>query len=218
MRRLPREARPRRHRAAVQRRRRIRTTSGPTSMSWAWRQGGLGMPDRDYYLSKDAKMAATRAAYLDYLTKMLTLAGEPDAPARAQGRARFRDPDRQGQLDPRRQPRRDQDLQPDDAGCSCASVRRASTGPGCSRRRAPTSARSSSPSRRAVAGIAKLVRTAPLGVLKDQLILRSLSQLCGGPADRLRPGELRLLRHHAAGHAAAGAALEAGGRRSPSAR
>lgn len=46
-------------------------------------QSGLGMPDRDYYLSTDAKMVATRDAYRAYLTQMLTLAGEPNAAQRA---------------------------------------------------------------------------------------------------------------------------------------
>ncbi|RYD46264.1 MAG: M13 family peptidase, partial [Sphingomonadales bacterium] len=46
-------------------------------------QGGLGMPDRDYYLSKDAKLAETKAAYLKHLTNLLTLAGEPNAAPRA---------------------------------------------------------------------------------------------------------------------------------------
>jgi putative endopeptidase len=46
-------------------------------------QGGLGMPDRDYYLSKDPKLAETKAKYLQHLTNMLTLAGEKDAAARA---------------------------------------------------------------------------------------------------------------------------------------
>ena len=46
-------------------------------------QGGLGMPDRDYYLSKDPKLAETKAAYLQHLTNMLTLAGEANAAARA---------------------------------------------------------------------------------------------------------------------------------------
>ncbi|MDB4917177.1 MAG: peptidase [Gemmatimonadetes bacterium] len=41
-------------------------------------QSGLGLPDRDYYLKDDPKMAATRAAYVDYLTKMFTLAKQPD--------------------------------------------------------------------------------------------------------------------------------------------
>src|SRR5947199_7823345 len=37
-------------------------------------QAGLGMPDRDYYLSKDPKLAETKAKYLQHLTNMLNLA------------------------------------------------------------------------------------------------------------------------------------------------
>jgi putative endopeptidase len=46
-------------------------------------QGGLGMPDRDMYLLNDPNMVSLRAGYLDHLTKMLTLAGEANAAARA---------------------------------------------------------------------------------------------------------------------------------------
>jgi predicted metalloendopeptidase len=46
-------------------------------------QGDLGMPDRDYYLSPDPKMAAIRDKYRAYVAKMLTLAGQPDADATA---------------------------------------------------------------------------------------------------------------------------------------
>jgi putative endopeptidase len=46
-------------------------------------QGGLGMPDRDYYLSKDPKLADTKAKYLQHLANILTLAGEKNAAARA---------------------------------------------------------------------------------------------------------------------------------------
>jgi len=46
-------------------------------------QGGLGMPDRDYYLSIDPKLLETKAKYLQHLTNELTLAGEPNAAARA---------------------------------------------------------------------------------------------------------------------------------------
>jgi putative endopeptidase len=46
-------------------------------------QSGLGLPDRDYYLSDDAEMAKTRTAYAAYLSKLLTLAGEPDGDGRA---------------------------------------------------------------------------------------------------------------------------------------
>src|SRR3546814_12122720 len=46
-------------------------------------QGGLGLPDRDYYLSDDAGLVGKRNAYRDYLVPLLTLAGEPNAEARA---------------------------------------------------------------------------------------------------------------------------------------
>ena len=47
-------------------------------------QGGLGLPDRDYYLKDDPKLAEARAAYVAYLATLLTLAGEPAAQPRAQ--------------------------------------------------------------------------------------------------------------------------------------
>ena len=46
-------------------------------------QAGLGMPDRDMYLLNEPHMVSLRTAYLDHLTKMLTLAGEQNAAARA---------------------------------------------------------------------------------------------------------------------------------------
>jgi putative endopeptidase len=46
-------------------------------------QGGLGMPDRDYYLSTDPQLTDTKAKYLQHLTNVLTLAGEANAAARA---------------------------------------------------------------------------------------------------------------------------------------
>lgn len=42
-------------------------------------QSGLGMPDRDYYLVNNANMLATRKAYATYVTRLLTLANQPDA-------------------------------------------------------------------------------------------------------------------------------------------
>jgi predicted metalloendopeptidase len=47
-------------------------------------QGGLGMPDRDYYVSTNAHMAAHRVAYKAHIAKILTLAGTADAEATAQ--------------------------------------------------------------------------------------------------------------------------------------
>ena len=49
-------------------------------------QGGLGMPDRDYYLSADAKMADTRAKYVAHVTNMLKLTGIPAGQAAAKAR------------------------------------------------------------------------------------------------------------------------------------
>ena len=40
-------------------------------------QGGLGMPDRDYYTKQDAEMKEAREKYVAHVTKMLTLLGEP---------------------------------------------------------------------------------------------------------------------------------------------
>jgi putative endopeptidase len=42
-------------------------------------QGGLGLPDRDYYLTNDAKLRDIRAKYTDYVAAMLTAAGVTNA-------------------------------------------------------------------------------------------------------------------------------------------
>ena len=47
-------------------------------------QGGLGLPDRDYYLSSDPSTMKLLRDYTPYVTKILTLAGLPNAQARAQ--------------------------------------------------------------------------------------------------------------------------------------
>jgi len=48
------------------------------------RQAGLGLPDREYYLSQAAPQQAARAAYVTYMTTLLTLAGQPDPAGSAQ--------------------------------------------------------------------------------------------------------------------------------------
>ena len=45
-------------------------------------QGGLGLPDRDYYLKDDDKSKQTRADYLAHVAKMLELLGESGEAAR----------------------------------------------------------------------------------------------------------------------------------------
>jgi len=46
-------------------------------------QGGLGLPEREYYLSDDPKMVELRSAYRAYIETLLTDAGISDAAARA---------------------------------------------------------------------------------------------------------------------------------------
>ncbi len=46
-------------------------------------QGGIGMPDRDFYLKDNERNTKLQAAYLKHLENVLVLAGEKDAPARA---------------------------------------------------------------------------------------------------------------------------------------
>jgi putative endopeptidase len=50
-------------------------------------QGGLGLPDRDYYLKDDPKMKELRATYEGYVAKMLGLAGEKEAAAKLHAKA-----------------------------------------------------------------------------------------------------------------------------------
>ncbi len=47
-------------------------------------QGGLGLPEREYYLSNDPAMVEIRTAYRAYIEQLLTLAGVSDARAKAQ--------------------------------------------------------------------------------------------------------------------------------------
>jgi putative endopeptidase len=46
-------------------------------------QGGLALPDRDYYLATDEHMTKTREQYVEYATKMFTLIGESPEKAAA---------------------------------------------------------------------------------------------------------------------------------------
>jgi putative endopeptidase len=47
-------------------------------------QGGIGLPDRDYYVNDDAKSVEIRAKYLAHVERMMTLAGlAPDAAKQA---------------------------------------------------------------------------------------------------------------------------------------
>ena len=50
-------------------------------------QGGLGMPDRDYYFKDDAKSIELRQKYVEHVAKMFTLLGDNAAQAAAQAKA-----------------------------------------------------------------------------------------------------------------------------------
>jgi putative endopeptidase len=55
----------------------------PDNYSLNLNQAGLGLPDRDYYLSDDKALVETRAQYRQYLADMMKLAGMDDTDARA---------------------------------------------------------------------------------------------------------------------------------------
>lgn len=52
-----------------------------TKMICQFAQGGLGMPDRDYYFNKDERTVKIREAYKAYQVKMLVLSGMDEASA-----------------------------------------------------------------------------------------------------------------------------------------
>jgi putative endopeptidase len=52
--------------------------------------GGLGLPDRDYYLKTDDKSVKLRAQYLAYIQKLLTLGGESAEQAKSDADATLR--------------------------------------------------------------------------------------------------------------------------------
>ena len=139
-------------------------------------QGGIGMPDRDYYLLTDARMQGIRAKYLAHLTKVLELAGEANAAARAKALLDFETEVAKvhwTQVDSRDATKTYNlmqlaKLQADAKGFGWATFLRDS---GLS---AATEVNVAQPS--AINGIARLVSRAPLQVLKDQLLIRSLDQ------------------------------------------
>ena len=137
-------------------------------------QAGLGMPDRDYYLKADPKLAETRAQYLAHLTKMLTLAGEKNAAARAKAIVDFET--KIAKVSWTKIESRDAtktynkmtiaELTRRAPGFDFPSLIKATGAQGVE------SMIVAQPS--AITGIAKLIGQAPLAVLKDQLLIRSL--------------------------------------------
>ncbi len=59
---------------------------GDTSRSLIYLfQGGLGLPDRDYYFKEGEKFETIREGYVDYVERLLELAGHDDSRAAAEG-------------------------------------------------------------------------------------------------------------------------------------
>jgi putative endopeptidase len=50
-------------------------------------QGGLGLPDRDYYFDTDPKSQETRQKYLEHVAKMFVLLGDDEAAAKKEAQA-----------------------------------------------------------------------------------------------------------------------------------
>ena len=139
-------------------------------------QAGIGLPDRDYYVTQDERMNEIRAKYLGHLTNVLTLAGEANAAARAKAVMDFetavaqthwtqidsRDATKTYNLMPLAK------LQGDAKGFDWSTFLKDS-GLG-----AATEVNVAQPS--AVNGIAALLASTPLDVLKDQLLIRSLDE------------------------------------------
>ncbi|MBR0551554.1 M13 family metallopeptidase [Stakelama marina] len=136
-------------------------------------QGGTGLPDREYYLSKDAKFQKIRDQYVAHMAKMLTLAGEGNAQARAQAIMNLETGFAKAQWT--RVESRDSnktynkltlsDLQQKAPGFDFATYLK---GIGANVDYVIVAQPS------AVEGEAKLISNTPLSVLKDQLLVRSL--------------------------------------------
>ena len=144
-----------------------------TQYAYSMVQGGIGMPDRDYYLTKDDRMAGIRAKYVEHLANVLTLAGEANAAARAKAILDFETRIARAhwtQVESR-------DATKTYNKMTLAQLQKRA--PGFNFRTFLTGVGVTSdellvaqPS--AIAGTAAQIARAPLGVLKDQLLVRSL--------------------------------------------
>ena len=58
-------------------------SKNPQSYAYYMSHGGLGLPNRDFYLDQDERSISLRAGYQDHIAAMLTLANIPDAADKA---------------------------------------------------------------------------------------------------------------------------------------
>lgn len=139
------------------------------------RQRGLGMPDRDYYLKTDAEIMKARQAYQAYLAQLLTMAGESQAEQRAAQIVAFETSLAEVQwtrVDSRDSARIYNKWQPADfdrnaPGFDWSAYLKAA---GLDGQSAYLVAQPS-----AFAGIAKAIEAAPMGVLKDYLLVATIN-------------------------------------------
>ena len=151
----------------------VQDRKNPDAYSMNLFQAGLGMPDRDYYLSADPKLAETKAAYEKHLAVMLTLAGEPSAASRAKALLGFET--EIAKVSWTRVQSRDAEKTYNKM--TLAELQKSAPGfdfAGYFKARGLPLGEVVVGQPSAVTGIAKLLRSAPLGVLKDQLLVRSL--------------------------------------------
>ncbi len=145
----------------------------PESYILSLRQDGIGLPDRDYYLEQDDKMATIRTAYVAHLEKMLTMAGEANAKARAEALMAFETEVAKvhwSQIDSR-------DADKTYNKMTLADLQKAAPGFDfaayfAANRLKPETLIVAQPS--AATGEAALIARAPIGLLKDALLLRTL--------------------------------------------
>jgi putative endopeptidase len=146
----------------------------PENYIFTMGQGGIGMPDRDYYLGDQPRFVQIRAQYVRFLEQMLTLAGESNAAGRAQALMAFETEiarvhwNRVDSSDATKTYNKYtvQQLMRLAPGFDFAAYLR---GVGVNQNEVLVNQPS------AFTGIARLVSRAPLQVLRDALIVRSLS-------------------------------------------
>ncbi|HUE78620.1 MAG TPA: M13-type metalloendopeptidase [Sphingomicrobium sp.] len=144
-----------------------------TQYAFTMVQGGIGLPDRDYYLVDDERMRGIRAKYAAHLTNVLTLAGEPNAAARARAIVDFET--RVARVHWTQTESRDATKTYNKL--TLAKLQRRAPGFDFATLLSGVGANTNEllvaqPS--AISGIARLISRAPLQVLKDQLLVRSI--------------------------------------------
>ena len=176
-------------------------------------QGGLGLPDRDYYLVDNPHMAGIRAAYKAHLVKVLGLMGVKDAQATA-GRVY----DLETRIARAHETRAEsEDVKKANNPWTRAEF--AAKAPGLDWSAFFAAAGLERQPRfivwhpQAVTGEAALVASVPLSTWREYLALHQVEHFSGVLPKAFRRRALRLLRPHPQRHAAAARALEAGGGR-----